>query len=106
MQGDGVGCAEGLTGSEAVDPVLFAVVASVACAIAAAIPWFDTDERCVLCWRRPDAHYRCVKSEAEPRSTVGAMEGNLADLAILKHDGVDGIEGLSGHRKESVLREF
>ena len=106
MQGDGVGGAEGLTCSKAVDPVLLAVVACVASAVAAAVPWLDADERCVLGRRRPDTNHRSVECEAEPRCAVCAMKGYLADLRVLKHDCIDGIKSLSGHRKESVLREF
>ena len=48
MQSDGIDSAEGCGWSKAVDPVLFAVVTSVASAVAAAVPRFDADERCVL----------------------------------------------------------
>ena len=48
MQSDGIDRAEGCGWSKAIDPVLFAVVTGVACAVTAAIPWFKTDERCVL----------------------------------------------------------
>ena len=48
MQSDGIDSAEGCGWSKAVDPVLFAVVACVASAVAAAVPWFKTDERSIL----------------------------------------------------------
>ena len=48
---DGVGSGEGGARGEGVDPVAVTEVAFVACAVAAAVPWFDADERCVLEWR-------------------------------------------------------
>lgn len=92
-----------LTRLQMLHPVFLLILSGISRSVTTSIPGLDAYKRSILCRRRPQPNYRCIKMQCKNRLPLAIIQRNFFHLAVFQYQGIL-IKRMNVQRQQTVAQ--